>query len=138
LVLATLALSLGYWLYVRGGTDVQAQEIECPSPRLIEEVTGNGDQQSAPFNTTTSFIRLSFDVQADRPTVPFFVYVREADDPESPSVGDASAQGPANDEAFVNAPPGRYFLDIGTTDAQYTIRVEECGEGGRSQPRGGK
>lgn len=46
-----------------------------------------------------------------------------------------SREGSATGETFVNEPPGRYSLNINTTnDMQYTISIEECGEGGEANP----
>ena len=46
IVLATLALSLGYWVYERGGTEVQAQE-DCTELATIGPETT--DQRLGPF-----------------------------------------------------------------------------------------
>lgn len=107
---------------------------ECPSPQLIDTITGNGDQQSPPFDTTTNLFRISYDVQADRPTAPFLIYVKSSDNPDGASVGNVTAQGSQSGEGFINAEPGRYFLDITSLGTQYTIKIESCASGGQATP----
>jgi hypothetical protein len=140
LVLASMALGLGNLFYGLGGSEVQAQQGECPSPSLIDTIEGRGSQQSPPFTTTTDSFRLSYDTQADTPQATFILSARPVDDPSiSASVADADAQGSQTGETFANAPAGRYFLDVNTTaSVQYTIRIEECGEGGEANPGEGK
>lgn len=107
---------------------------ECPSPQLIDTITGNGSQQTAPFTTSTNLLRLSYNVQATTETVPVIMQVRDANDPENRIAGTASTEGPNNGERFINASPGHYFLDIKTTDAQYTIKIEGCGSSAQASP----
>ncbi len=123
--LVAMLLSVGVW----------AQE-ECPNPRLIDEIDGTGSQQSPPFETSTDSFRISYNVQADIPDAPFFLSAERAGEADGqPPVADISTQAPNSGETFANAPPGRYFLNINTTTgARYTIRVEECGEGGAASP----
>lgn len=140
LVLAVIGIGLSYLLYGLGDTEVQAQQGECPSPRIIDEITGRGSQQSPPFTTTTDSFRLSYETQADNPQATFILSARSVDDPSiSGSVANADAQGSQTGETFANAPAGRYFLDVNTTaSVEYTIRVEECGEEGEANPGEGK
>jgi hypothetical protein len=116
--------------------EVQAQE--CPSPRLIDEIEGSGNQQSPPFETTTDLFRVSYEIRAPLEEAPFFADVESAD--ESPSIPAASIsqQGSGSGETFGNAEPGRYFLNIITGGGtEYTIRIEECGDG-EANPKEGK
>lgn len=109
---------------------------ECPNPQLIDEIEGTGSQESPPFNTTTSSFRVSYETTEDIPDAPFFLRIEGED---TTAVGDASREGSATGETFVNEPPGRYSLNINTTNGtQYTIRIEECGEGGEANPKEGK
>lgn len=117
------------------GVSVAAQQ-ECPSPRLIDEITGSGDQQSPPFDTTTDLFRVSYQTTADNPEAPFFLHVESPDPIENIAPqATVSRTGSASGETFANSPPGRYYLVILTTGGtSYTIRVEECGEGGQATP----
>ncbi len=138
LLMAAIALGLGYWLYGLGGTEVQAQQGECPSPRLIDEITGSGDQQSPPFETTTDSFRISYEITTDLEEAPFFANVESTDEGAIPGAG-ISQEGSGTGESFVNEPPGRYFLSIITGGGtNYTLRIEECGEGGEANPGEGK
>jgi hypothetical protein len=134
-VLATVALYL--WLVVDTETEVQAQ-AECPSPRLIDEITGSGDQQTAPFETTTDSFRISYEITADLEEAVFYANVESTDEGLLPGAG-ISQEGSGTGESFVNEPPGRYFLSIITGGStEYTIRIEECGEGGEANPGEGQ
>jgi hypothetical protein len=57
-------------------------------------------------------------------------YIRDANDPDQLSVGNASQDGDGCGETFVNWPPGTYFLDISFfalgDGGQYTITAEQC------------
>jgi len=139
LLMAAIALGLGYWLYGLGGTEVQAQQGECPNPQLIDEIQGSGQQQTAPFDTTTDSFRISYETMSDRPDAPFILTVESTDPDEFITSGDVTREGSVTGETFANAPPGRYFLNINTTAGMdYTIRIEECGEGGEANPGEGK
>ena len=130
LVLATGALLM--WSIMP--SVVQAQE--CPNPRLIDEIEGSGSQESPPFETTTDSFRVSYDTTADIPDAPFFLTVEGEG---RIAGGNVSREGSATGETFVSEPPGRYSLNINTTNGmQYTIRIEECGEGGEANPGEGK
>jgi hypothetical protein len=133
LVLASGALLL--WFDAKTETEVQAQ-AECPSPRLVDEIQGAGSQESPPFNTTTDSFRVSYETTADIPDAPFFLTV-EGEEPVAG--GNVSREGSVSGETFISEPPGRYSLNINTTNGmEYTIRIEECGEGGEASPGEGK
>jgi hypothetical protein len=137
--LATLALGLGYWLYAFGGTEVQAQQGECPSPRLIDEITGSGNQDSPPFETTTDSFRVSYEVNAPSEDAAFYADVESLDEDNPIFNAGISQQGSGTGETFVNEEPGRYSLGIITGgETSYTLRIEECGEGGEANPGEGK
>jgi hypothetical protein len=137
--ISALAILVLVFMAVAPEERVRAQS-ECPSPQLIDTVTGSGDQQSPPFTTTTNSFRLSYQTTADDPNAPFLANVENADpnqDPIGPA-GNISRTGSANGETFANVPPGRYALQIFTTGGtQYTVKIEECGEGGQANPNEG-
>jgi len=120
-------VSMFSWLVVGNEPEVQAQS-ECPSPRLIDEITGSGDQQSPPFETTISSFRISYEITTELEEAPFFANVESTDEGLIPGAS-ISQQGSGTGESFVNEPPGRYFLSIiAGGGTEYTIRIEECGE----------
>ncbi len=136
LVLVAIGLGLGCWLYGLGGSEVQAQQGECPNPQLIDEIQGAGSQESPPFETSTDSFRVSYETTAESPDSPFFLTI-EGEEPIAG--GNVSREGSATGETFVNEPPGRYSLNINTTNGmEYTISIEECGEGGEANPGEGK
>jgi hypothetical protein len=108
----------------------------CPNAQLIDTFEGNGDQQTDTFNTTTNSLRVAFNVTGTGAgPASLYISVKDANDPDQLSVGNASQDGDGQGETFVNAPAGTYFLDISffdlssRGDGQYTITVEQC-EGG--------
>lgn len=112
-----------------------AAQQECPDPQLIEEIEGAGVQQSAPFGTTTDLFRVTYNTTADSDEAPFFLTIESTNPDEILAVADVSRTGSANGETFANAPAGEYFLDINTTGGtNYTIQIEECGEGAQADP----
>jgi hypothetical protein len=57
----------------------------CPNAQFIDTFTGNGDQQTDTFNTTTNSFRVSYNVTGADPQFPasLFVDVIDANDPFS-------------------------------------------------------
>jgi len=133
-VLAALALRLAWGLHgpeaFGFGFEARAQEnVECRDAQVVEEFIGNGDQQTAGFDTTGSF-RVNYDLSAtgiQRPSMEIIAY---NDRDGSPAV-DATQLGEGAGETIVNGPPGTYYLDIVTTggDADYNVIVEQCEDG---------
>ena len=110
----------------------------CPNAQFIDTFTGNGDQQTDTFDTTTNSLRITFNVTGAAPDLASLsIYVIDANDPDQLSVGNASQDGDGQGETFVNAPAGTYFLDISFLafgdGANYTITVEQCEGGNPSQ-----
>jgi hypothetical protein len=104
----------------------------CPNAQFIDTFTGNGDQQTDTFNTTTNSFRVSYNVTGSDPQFPSSLYIDviDANDPDQLPVGDATHDGDGQGETFVNSPAGTYFLDISFYgEGNYTITVEQC-EGG--------
>lgn len=128
-VLAALALRLAWGLHgpeaFGFGFEARAQEeAECRDARVVEEFIGNGDQQTAGFDTAGSF-RVNYDLSAtgnQRPSMEIIAY----DSDGSPAV-DATQLGEGSGETIVDEPPDTYYLDIVTIgDADYNVTVEQC------------
>ncbi len=132
-VLAALALRLAWGLHgpeaFGFGFEARAQEnVECRDARVVEEFIGNGDQQTAGFDTTGSF-RVNYDLSAtgnQRPSMEIIAYNNRDG---SPAV-DATQLGEGAGETAVDGRPGTYYLDIVTTgNADYNVTVEQCEDG---------
>ncbi len=132
-VLAALALRLAWGLHGPDafgfGFEARAQEnVECRDARVVEEFIGNGDQQTAGFDTTGSF-RVNYDLSAtgnQRPSMEIIAYNNRDG---SPAV-DATQLGEGAGETAVDGRPGTYYLDIVTTgDADYNVTIEQCEDG---------
>jgi len=132
-VLAALALRLAWGLHgpeaFGFGFEARAQKnVECRDARVVEEFIGNGDQQTAGFDTTGSF-RVNYDLSAtgnQRPSMEIIAYNNRDG---SPAV-DATQLGEGAGETAVDGRPGTYYLDIVTTgNADYNVTVEQCEDG---------
>jgi hypothetical protein len=131
------------WDVLNGERPARAQTTgTCPNAQLIDTFEGTGNQQTDTFDTTTNSLRITFNVTGSDPGLGFLgISVRDANDPNQFSVGNASQDGDGQGETFVNSPPGTSFLDIlFLGGGQYTITVEQCEGGNPSQnpnPGGG-
>src|SRR5215212_7591419 len=104
----------------------------CPNAQFIDTFTGNGDQQTDTFNTTTDSFRVSYETTNTLGggfKGSLFVDVINADKPNDLPAASLSQEGSGQGETFANTPPGSYYLDIIAGGLDYTITVEQC-EGG--------
>jgi hypothetical protein len=133
--LAMIALLLCWNLYgpdmVAPKAMAQGETGTCTGAQLIDEFTGNGDQQTSPFQIETDSFRVSYEATNDDPSLGF-LSIRVLPEGEDISVGNATQDGPGTGQTFVNEGPGTYALEISASNLEYTINVEECGEGGSS------
>ena len=132
IVLATLALSLGYWVYERGGTEVQAQE-DCTELATIGPETT--DQRLGPFQVGRDTIRLSGNAQPTGDTNQVLMDIDLVDEEGGPAGVGASidVEGSFQENILVRT-AGTYSLEITTfSDVEYTVTASECG----SSPPGG-
>ena len=131
------------WLLWRTAQPVPIAEAQegagsCPNARLVDTFTGNGDQQTAPFQITKDFFRVSYDARGEDPSLGF-LGIRVIPEGQDISVGNATQNGPGTGQTFVNRGSGSYYLDISASNLSYTIGVEECGDGSPSpNPEGGQ
>lgn len=134
LALATLALSLGYWLYGLGGLEVQAQE-DCRE--VLSVGPGTESQITEPFDIEGNSFRVSGDLRNTDPedtnqTLTITPIDQNTDSPTDIIL--AQDVGPFEDTVLEG--PGTFALEIevgvGGTE-EYTVRVEDCG----ATPRGG-
>lgn len=128
--LAALALRLAWGLHgpetFGFGFEARAQEnVECCDARVVEEFIGNGDQQTAGFDTTGSF-RVNYDLSATGIQRPSMEIIACNGRDGSPAV-DATQLGEGAEETVVDGSPETYYLDIMITgDAYYNVIVEQC------------
>ena len=138
LVLATLALSLGYWVYVHGDTEVQAQE-DCREIFVFGPETEN--QITSPFDIEGNSFRVSGEARSTEEGNDPDITIRPLDE-EGISAAPAASittEGPF-DETFLEG-PGTFTLEIQTFGpAEYEFSVEDCGStptGGPTETTGG-
>lgn len=139
LVLARLAVSLGYWVYVRGGTEVQAQE-DCSELANIGPKTT--DQRLGPFQADRETIRVSGDARPTDDTDQVLMDIDLVDDEGAPAGTGASIdeEGSFQENILIRT-AGTYSLEITTfSDVEYTVTASECGSsplGGQADTTGG-
>lgn len=134
IILAALVLHVGWVVY---GTKIfglspearaQGESGQCPNPRPVNTFTGNGPQETPPFQINTTSFRVSYDAQGSSGSLEVDVVPEEEQDV---AVGDPIQQrGPGSGQVFVDEGPGSYFLDIISSGLDYTLTVEECAGGG--------
>ena len=109
-----------------GGGDIAPGPDEgCPGAEVINTTTGSGNKQSQIFDISGDSFRITTNVQptSDPQNVFFDVDVRTADDEPVTNI-DPEAVG--TDSSIVNAGPGRFFIDVASANANYTVVVENC------------
>jgi len=96
----------------------------CEDAKVVERLSGTGDQQSPRFSTTGNSFRVTSDVDAadERP----FLYSVTVNDENGDFVTSISQEREGTNASFVNADAGTYFLDIPSLFAEYTVTVEDC------------
>ncbi len=141
LVLATLALSLGYWVYVRGGTEVQAQE-DCTEVFSFGPETES--QITEPFDIEGNSFRVSGNLTNTDPesSVQQLTITPQNQDTDFPAdIILVQDEGPFDDTVLEG--PGTFTLEVEVGvggNEEYTLRVEDCGatpSGGPADTKGG-
>jgi hypothetical protein len=138
LALATLALSLGYWLYGLGGTEVQAQ-ADCNQVLSIGPETES--LISEPFDIEGNSFRVSGDLREtdNNDIVQIIITPQDQETDRAADLIIVDELGPYDENVL--AGPGTFTLEIeASSDAEYTLRVEDCGAtpgGGPGEPKGG-
>lgn len=135
-VLATLALCLGYWLYLFGGTEVQAQ-ADCREVASFGPETEN--QTTPPFEITGNTFRVSGEVDFLTDTGLPSLIINATEEGGGPG-GLITVDEEGSFSENVLEGPGDFTLDIETiNEIEYTVRVEDCGSsptGGPAQSKG--
>jgi hypothetical protein len=95
----------------------------------VQTFTGTGIKETQPFTVTSDTWRLRYDFESNTPDQQFssfdrIVYKTSNTIPESVM----TLERPGSDTSYVNAGAGTYYLSIGSANAPWTVRVEECGE----------
>lgn len=133
LVLAAIALGLGYWVYVRGGTEVQAQ-ADCREVESIGPESTN--QRVGPVQINGNTIRVSGEVTADDPDrfSALSINVEGEGEDGSPAfdIVSITETGPFTENILEG--PGSFTFDIESTETvEYTVTISDCG----ASPPGG-
>jgi hypothetical protein len=141
LALLTLALSLGYWRYGLGGSEVQAQE-DCREVLSIGPETEN--QITEPFDIEGNSFRVSGDLRNIDPEDSIqSLTIRPIDQDTDLAADVILTQDVGPFEETVLEGPGTFALEIEVGvggNVEYTVRVEDCGatpRGGPGEPKGG-
>lgn len=97
----------------------------CDGARVVENVSGTGNQQSSPFDTNGTLFRVTSRVTAtsDPDLIFFSINVR---DENGDLVATIDQEQPGTQSSFVNEGAGRFFLDIAAANVQYTVTVRDC------------
>jgi hypothetical protein len=93
----------------------------------VQTFTGSGIKETQPFTVTSDTWRLRYDFQSTTPnqqssSFDMSVYKTGNTIPESV----ITLERPGSDTTYVQAGAGTYYLSIGSSNATWTVRVEEC------------
>ncbi|TCJ16766.1 hypothetical protein E0L93_08560 [Rubrobacter taiwanensis] len=108
----------------------QAQQQCTP----VQTFTGTGNQTTPVFNITGDSFRISYTTTAGTVTgdgsqgVVFDVTVYDENDE---FITSASQERAGSDSTFVNEGPGRFYLEIFSANAEWSVEVEDCTGRGR-------
>jgi hypothetical protein len=106
--------------------NIARAQLNCTA---VETFTGNGIKQTPPFEVTSDQwrIRTNFEsTAADEGFRTFVIKAYNADDRNFQTF--LALEGPGNEPFLVSAGAGRYYLDVRSANATWTITIEECGE----------
>lgn len=98
----------------------------CPTPEVVETVSGTGNQQTAPFDIEGERFLITSEVvgTGDPDFLLFSIFVEDTNDELNLTLVDQEQEG--TQSSFVNEGPGSFFLDITAANAEYEITVEDC------------
>src|SRR5215211_4682686 len=93
----------------------------------VQTFTGSGIKETQPFTVTSDTWRLRYDFESTTPdqqssSFDMSVYKTSNTIPESV----ITLERPGSDTTYVQAGAGTYYLSIGSTNATWTVTVEDC------------
>src|SRR5215217_5421458 len=106
--------------------NIARAQLNCTE---VETFTGNGIKQTPPFEVTSDQWRIRTNFESTTPDEQFRTFVIKAYNADDRNFQTFIAlEGPGNEPFLVSAGAGRYYLDVRSANATWTITVEECGE----------
>ncbi len=140
LVLATFAVGLGFLLYKLGGTEVQAQadctEVLSIGPETESQITQDFDIEGNSFRLSGDFSTVSETEAGGSSSLQIF----PQDVTTDAAVDLITLFEPGPFDENITQGDGTFRLEINATNAEYTVRVEDCGatpSGGPADTKGG-
>ncbi len=124
--LAALVVASGFIL--RSAWDYVPQARAQADCTEVESFQGTGIQETPPFQVQSNTWRISYNWSATNEEFGgiFQIYANNAETNDLVSI--VSAEEPGSGESFVNEGAGRYYLKINTASAEWTVKVEDCGQ----------
>lgn len=118
-----------------GGGQNGSDDGNCQGARVVETISGTGDQQSPPFAIVGNTFKVTYEVSATDPQL--FIFDITVNEENGDFVTSIDTEQEGTRSSFVNAGAGTYFLDITALGADYTVTVEDCRETGvLNEPEG--
>jgi hypothetical protein len=106
--------------------NIARAQLNCTE---VETFTGNGIKQTPPFEVTSDQWRIRTNFESTTPDEQFRTFEIKAYNADDRNFQTFIAlEGPGNEPFLVSAGAGRYYLDVRSANATWTITVEECGE----------
>jgi hypothetical protein len=129
--LSPIVLFVGFAVYLGFMTEASWNVTRIANAQQnceeVQTFTGNGIKETQPFTVTTDTWRLRYDFESttpDQQSSSFDMSVYKSGNTIPESV--ITLERPGSDTTYVQAGAGTYYLSIGSSNATWTVTVEEC------------
>jgi hypothetical protein len=129
--LSPIVLFVGFAVYlglmIEASWDDTRKAIAQQDCDEVQTFTGSGIKETQPFTVSSDTWRLRYDFESTTPdqqssSFDMSVYKTGNTIPESV----ITLERPGSDTSYVQAGAGTYYLSIGSANATWTVRVEDC------------
>jgi hypothetical protein len=129
--LSPIVLFVGFAVYlglmIEASWDDTRKAIAQQDCDEVQTFTGSGIKETQPFTVSSDTWRLRYDFESTTPdqqssSFDMSVYKTGNTIPESV----ITLERPGSDTTYVQAGAGTYYLSIGSANATWTVRVDEC------------
>ncbi|MBA3473109.1 MAG: hypothetical protein H0T57_07745 [Rubrobacter sp.] len=134
LAIAALVFSTVFYLVLLSTTPSDAQtgggttggDGNCPGARVVDVTTGTGNKQTPVFNITGTSFRITIEIEPSDVDPDLVSVTANVESPDEDVFTNFSKDGFGTDSSIINEGPGRFFLDLNTANAEYTVTTEDC------------
>ena len=123
-ILLAVGALLFYAVFLLSGQSRAQTNDNCPGAQVVNTFTGNGNQQTPPFNITGNQFGITTNNTgtANNQMVSSIV----VKDQQGNTIDTFNPQQPGTDSTIVDAGPGQFSLNILAANNNFTVTVEDC------------